>query len=118
MVPIMVSCADDSVARLDIDVSVGSNWSETYEFVDGDGLPVDCTGWAAVGTIRIDADTTVTTVCDPAAGDPSGVFTLSLDDSVTDTLPKGVYNWQLNLADGSDDIRWAEGKAHIKADIR
>lgn len=114
----MTSCNDSGAAQHAISIPQGSDWSEDYQLVDPDGLPVDCTGWAGEAILRLSAtesyNFTVTTL-DALLGE----YRVSMDDSVTSTLRKGVFKWQFNLVDGSDgDLRWIEGSATVTTDLR
>ena len=76
-----------------------------FQTQDVAGNPVDLTGYNVAAEVRVACGTTVILDLAPAITDAAnGTITIpEIDDETTDTLPKGSYQWDLLLEDGSDN---------------
>lgn len=114
----MTTCDAPTAAQHAIVINQGSSFLEAYQLLASDGVtPIDCTGWTAEAVLRVSATERypfVVTAIDLV----TGRFEVSMDDSVTATIRKGRFQWQMNLVNGTDDIRWVEGRAVVSDDIR
>lgn len=95
-----VSVVNYGPGALDILTHQGDDWSLTVTFKDGDGNPIDLTGYVAAMEVRKGPRdlypvlaTAVSEINDPT----TGVITASLSSAVTADL-NGVYKYDLELS--------------------
>lgn len=109
---------DSGTAQLDIEINIGTSWSQSFAWVDSAGTAVDCTGWTGTCKIRKTRN-----LAEPAytatvgALDSTGVITVTLAKSITETVAPGAYRWQIDVTDGTDTVRVVEGKATFVATV-
>lgn len=107
------------VARVDIQVSVGSSFVELYRLTDDSNAQIDLTGWVAVCQIRRRPSEASPVLATPVATVPNelGEFTVSISAAVTRLLepnPEGEsYFWQIDLVGPSVPERFIEGRCTV-----
>lgn len=98
----------------DITIQQNANWDMTFQLKDSTGTGVDLTGATVQAEIWTEgkhsklADFTVT-----YTNRATGVFKLSLDDSITSTLPESGYYDILVTDSLGQSYYWVRGKATL-----
>lgn len=102
--------------RRDLSFVRGDAWTHTVRFVDGEGDPLDVSGFTFAAQVRrrwssgLVAEFTVTV-------DPSGDFvTLRVDPPDSEVEP-GVYRWDLERQQGGSPLTLLAGKLTVVGDI-
>ena len=111
-----------SVSQICLNIKRGDSWSRTLYFQDGDGAPIDITGWTVFFTVKAkidDPDTsaiiakTIIIFDNPTAGEAG----IALTSDNTDK-PIGSYLWDLQIKTNLGQITTvAEGILTITQDI-
>ena len=107
------------IAHFDIYIRKGITYNKTFLYYQ-DGALVDLTGYTAKMHIRKSPDdpklilslTTENSMI--VLGDAAGSIKLTIPKAIADTLPNGVYGFDLALLNGSADEWFAEGTATIE----
>lgn len=93
----------------DFQAGVGETFQQTCRWLDPDREPIDLTGWSARMQVRPFRDSTtvfasVSTTDDGIVfDDDPGTFTITITDTVMDTMPPGTafYDLEFIAPDGS-----------------
>lgn len=110
-----------SAGRLDLTIQQGATFSLQLTFADGNGDPIDLTGYAGAAEVRTsyDAATPVATLSVAVTDPTNGVMTLSLTAAQTAALTApsgGVWDLLLTTPTG-DKFRVLEGNVRITAAV-
>ena len=114
---------DIGITRLpnNVDFSIWQGDVQLFyvRFTDGDGLPIDLTGYTAQAVVRqgLGTGTEYTFDCDIQGVDNNEVK-VYMPSSVTATLSPGDYAWNLQLTDSNSDVRtYLAGDVKVYAEV-
>ena len=112
------------MADVNLTIKQGTTWTQTLEYQDGDGTPIDLSGATLRAQVRADiADRAPgTPLLDLSTGDgitntSGGVITLTVDAATTEALPAGTYRWDLEATEAGAVTRICAGVARVSGEV-
>lgn len=99
------------------EIDAGATFTRQYEVKNDDGTVYPLTGFTAKAQVREDAAATLLFESTPTINTTTGVVTLTWTAAQTALLTKVLYNWAMEITDGTTVIRLAEGVLNVSLEI-
>lgn len=92
-----------SITRIDLVIDQGTDWSESVDFNNDDGTPVDLTGYSFLGSIKTSyySNTTISNFIITVLNAPVGNAVMSMNSAITSNLSAGDYIYNVQMVDRS-----------------
>lgn len=104
--------------KANIIIDQGTDFTTTLNVTDTDGNPVDLTGYTGAAQIRKHYSSATSFDFEVATGNTSGEVVLSMNASVSNTIPYGRFVYDCELTDSSGSIsRIVEGMVTISPQV-
>jgi len=104
--------------KANIIIDQGTDFTTTLNITDTDGNPVDLTGYTGAAQIRKHYSSSIAFDFEVATGNTSGEVVLSMNSSVSNTIPYGRFVYDCELTDAGGNIsRIVEGMVTISPQV-
>lgn len=90
-----------STTKVDLIVDQGADWSESVDFNNDDGTPVNLTGYSFLGTLKTSyfSNTTIANFVITVLNAPVGNTVMSMNAATTANLSAGNYVYNVKMVD-------------------
>lgn len=103
--------------QFNLSIDAGATFNQEFEYVDGDGDPIDLTGYTGTFQIRNTPEDALVIETSPVITLETAIVGVTLSATQTASLDRDAYRWGIELQAGANVIRLIEGYANVAREI-